>query len=185
MLEKANKIYNEMKDIKYGWSDGKKFHYKISKSYVTKYKFQSCDELEKSRIGNCWETVELTRKYFEQSGIKCFTYFFVIPNTNFFCHSILVFQENDNYYWVENSLKNFKGIRKYNSLEEIIYFIFDNFNVISCNQKYDIRKIKVYEYGKPKDGIGCMLYYFHCFRANNITDSYLNNYLKKFEETNY
>lgn len=182
MLEIANEIINNINDIKYGWYDKKgKVHYHISEGFPNKFKFQSCEELEKSRIGICWETVELTRKYLEEKEIPCKTYFFVIPNINLFCHSVLVINDNKNYFWLENSFKDLKGIRQYNSLQLLFNDVLSNFHLIVGRKKFNIENIKIYEYSKPKDKLNCVLFYLHCFNGKNITNEYLPEYLKNIK----
>ena len=77
-----------------------------------------------------------------------------------------------------------KGIKEFNSLDEVIYCILDNFKKIVNGNDFNINNIKIYEYNKPKDGTNCVLFYFHCFRGKNITKKYLINYLNSIEEKN-
>ncbi len=185
MLKKVYEIYDKTKDIKYGWTDKNGNIYEhIQDGLEKKFVFQSTEQIEKSRVGICWETVELSRKYLEDNNIPCKTYFFVIPNGKFYCHSILVFKANDKYYWFENSFVDMKGIKEFNSLDEVIYCILDNFKKIVNGNDFNINNIKIYEYNKPKDGTNCVLFYFHCFRGKNITKKYLINYLNSIEEKN-
>lgn len=179
MLEAAKKIYENNKDIKYGWKDKSgKFHFKINDDdYIRKFQMQTCDELVESRIGMCWETAELSRKHLQENGINCKVYFFVIPYVKFFCHSVVVFKNDNYYYWLENSFKKYKGIRKYDSLDSLFKFVLDHFNEITGTDTYNIKQIKIYEYEKPKDNIFCIPFYFHCFKGKNITSKYLKKYL--------
>lgn len=171
MLEEAKKIFDELSDIKYGWYDKNKvLHEHIYEGYLEKYKMQTNEELEKNRIGVCWETVELSRKKLTDIGLECHTYFFVLAETGFHSHSILVFKYNDKYYWFEETLKKFNGMNEYNTLDEILDKIIDNYNIIlnKDNVEYNKKNIKVYEYTKPKDGCSCFSYYTHCFMGKRI-----------------
>lgn len=185
MLEKAKEIYNLNKDIKYGWFDKNGVsHEHISEGLAKYFSFQSCDELEKTRIGICWETVELDRKYLEDNNIPCKSYFFVIPSANFYCHSVLVFQDNNKYYWIENSFKELRGIREYDSLQSLFNDVLNNFKLIANNKELHLKNIKIYEYNKPTPHIGCVQFYFHCFRGKNITKKYIQKYLEIIEDKN-
>lgn len=185
MLDKAIKIHEKTKDIEYGWFDKKGIkHNHISEGLAKNFSFQSCEELEKSRVGICWETVELDRKYLEEENIPCKSYFFMVPSRNFYCHSVLVFEDNNKFYWIENSFKKLVGIRSYNSLQELFNDVIDNFHLISNNNTLDIRNMKIYEYTKPNNGIGCVQFYFHCFRGKNVTKKYIEKYLETIEDKN-
>ena len=185
MLDKAYEIFDKTKDIKYGWFDNKgNPHEHISEGLSKNFRFQSPEELEKSRVGICWELVELNRKYLNDADIKCNTYFFVIPYGNFYCHSVLVFKDKDKYYWFESSFKELIGIREYNSLERLFSDVLKNFNKITNLEEPKLEDIKIYDYTTPNFGIGCVLFYFHCFRGKNVTDKYLKNCLKLIEDNN-
>ncbi|MGM9877629.1 MAG: hypothetical protein ACI33S_03170 [Bacilli bacterium] len=183
MLDKIKNIYEKNKDIEYGWKDSKGIvHNQINEGYVRKFSLQTTGELRKTRCGNCWETVELTREELENNKIPCETYFFVVPMQKFYCHSIIVTKIDNDYYWIENSFKNFKGIRKYDSLESIIFDVLNNFHLIVSDKNFNIKNLKIYNYTKPKDHISCIEYYFHCFRSNNITKKYIPKYIKSIEQ---
>ena len=148
------KIYENNKNIEYGWKDKKgNIHSHINEGYVKNFKFQTPEELLKSQCGNCWETVELTRKLLEENNLPAKAYFFVIPTCEFYCHSIAVTNIDNNYYWIENSFKNMKGVREYNSLEELIYDVLNNFHKIIHKEKVNYKHVKIYEYDKPKEHI--------------------------------
>ena len=122
MLKKIQKIYEDNKDIKYSWMDKNgDIHEHISDGYIRKFRMQTPEEILKSKIGNCWETVELTRYFLEKEKIPHKTYFFGIPMQNFYCHSIIVAEINDKYYWIENSFKNNQFSKNYSKIK-IIYF---------------------------------------------------------------
>ena len=179
MLEKAQEIYDSVKDIKYGWMDkNNKFHFHISEGFVKNFKFQSPKELSKSRIGMCWETVELSKYLLKKNGIPCKTFFFVIPWDNFYCHSVLVFEANNKFYWFENSLKQLLGIWEFNSLQELFNSVLDNYKYISNRENVNLKLIKIFEYNSPKKEIGCVRFYMHCFKSKKMPQSYLENYFK-------
>ena len=178
-----HEIYEKNKNIEYGWKDKNGIiHSHINEGFVKNFNFQTTDELLKSEAGNCWETVELTRKELLENNIPCKAYFFVIPLNNFYCHSIAVAQIESKYYWVENSFKDMRGIHEFNSLEEIIFNVLNNFHKIVGNTNYNIKQMKIYEYEPPKTHISCIPFYFHCFRQKNITKTYLDKYIKSIEE---
>ena len=184
MLEEAKKIFEKNKDIKYGWKSKKdgKYYNHISEGLSKNFSFQSNEEIEKNRIGICWETVEINRYYLQKANIPCKTYFFVVPAQSFYCHSVLVFQDKDKFYWMESSFKELIGIREYKSLKDLFYDVLDNFDKITHIKKTNFKNLKIYDYNSPNPGIGCVQFYFHCFRGKNITKDYLPKYIKLIDE---
>lgn len=180
MLEKAEKIFNDLKDIEYGWidSNGRK-HRHITEGYFAKYRFQLPEELLKTRFGCCWETSALSKELLIKEGVPAKNYFFVIQYKNFFCHSITVFKENNKIYWIELSQKDYIGIHEYNSMEELMNFIVDNFDkIMHREEKINLSDIKIFEYETPKRKLNCVAFYFHCFAGKNLTKKY-NHKIKK------
>lgn len=183
MLEKIYKIYENTKDIKYSWIDKNgDIHEHISDGYIKKFMMQTPEEIQKSKIGNCWETVELTRYLLDKENIPNETYFFSIPMQNFYCHSIIVAQVNNKYYWIENSFKDNKGIHEYTDLSQLFFDILDKFPQIVGSKKVKYSQMKIYNYEKPQNHIGCIEFYLYCLRQKNITKKYLPNYIELIEE---
>lgn len=185
MIDIINKIYEDHKDIKYAWRDKNgEIHNHISEGYVQKFRMQEPEEVLENNCGNCWETVELTRYLLKQNKIPCKTYFFVIPMHKFYCHSIAVAEYNNKFYWIENSFRQLKGVREYNTLDELFNHLLDNFHYVVNSDNVKYNTIKIYEYKKPPKHIGCVKFYYYCFRSENITNPYIPNYIKSIEDKN-
>ena len=177
MINDLNEVFNKTKDIEYGWFDQKgQRHHHISEGLGKFFKFQSPEQLEKSRIGICWETVELNRKLLEEKNIKSKSYFVVIPHGKFFSHTLLVVEYNNKVYWIESSLKDHKGIHEYDSLEELFSFMIENFNIFTGGEEYKKEDIRICESTSPKEGSGSVHFYFHCFAGKKLTKKY-NKYI--------
>lgn len=185
MLKKIQKIYEDNKDIKYSWMDKNgDIHEHISDGYIRKFRMQTPEEILKSRIGNCWETVELTRYFLEKENIPHKTYFFGIPMQNFYCHSIIVAEINDKYYWIENSFKNNKGIHEFKDLTTLFNDVLNKFPQIVGSNKVKYSQMKIHEYEKPAPHLGCVDFYFYCMRQKSLTKKYLPDYLNLIEDKN-
>ena len=176
---KPEELFEKFKDIKYGYFDkyGKQFSH-IKDGFLRKYRLQTVEHIEETRVGICWETVELFRYYLEKNNYKCSTYFFVIPYDKFYNHSLIVYELNNKYYWMESSLIGLNGIREYNTLEELFYDLLDNFKIVTLNNEFNYKDIKIYKYNKPRDNISCLQYVYHCFSGENLTSKYIPQYLK-------
>lgn len=185
MIDIINNIYEEHKDIKYAWRDKNGgIHDHLNDGYVCNFRMQTPEEILETKCGNCWETVELTRHLLKQNNISCKTYFFVIPMHRFYCHSIIVAEFNEKFYWIENSFKQLKGVREYKTLDELFNDLLDNFHYIVNSDDVKYNTIKIYEYKTPPKHIGCVKFYYYCFRSKNITNPYIQNYIKLIEEKN-
>ena len=127
-MKKMIQIYKKLEDIKYGWFDkNKNLHDKLYKDYFKLYKMQSIEEINKSRIGVCWETVELSRHLLEQAGYKCTSYFAIYNDIGYFCHTCLVVEKENCFYWFEVSFNEKKGIKKYENLNKLYEDIMYNY----------------------------------------------------------
>ncbi len=163
-------IYDKYKDIKYGWYDKNgELHDHIYEGFLAKFKMQTTEELKQRRIGMCWEMVELFRDELAKKGIESESYFFCLFEKGYHSHSILVVPCNGKYYWLETSLAPFNKINVYDSLEEIFNTIIDNYHLVVLKDgTFDKKHIRVFNYKKPKDGISCTQFYFHCFGAKRM-----------------
>ena len=123
---------------------------------------QNGSEVLNSKVGTCWDQVELERLWFESHNYKYHTYFMwfeVDRECNLPTHTFLVFENNSKYYWFENAFESQRGIHEFNSLNEAIEDVKSkqiehtkkNFQE-ATNE--DMKRLTVYEYTKPKDHLG-------------------------------
>lgn len=161
-IEKFNK---ELCAISYGWYDKKeKLHVGLkSGNFVKDYRMQYPDEVKKHKNGICWDLCELERDYFESRKIPFVTVFAVNrymkrkPN-----HTFTVFKKNGKYYWFEASWELMKGVREYNTLEELFDEFKHNFRDFVKGRPYVTEDIKFYSYKRPRGRIKCNAFYIHC-----------------------
>lgn len=169
-MEEELEIFALMENIDYGWVDKNNIkHDKIDETYSDDYILQSPDEIIKSKIGVCWDQVELERYYFEAKNCKVKTYFIVHYDGNK-CptHTFLTYEKNNKYYWFEYSWKKFKGIHEYNSLKELLLDVKNKFIKYELSDEYIKSNLVIHEYQKPKYNISVQEFYNHCDNGKYI-----------------
>lgn len=162
-----NEVMELMNNINYGWIDknGNK-HIDDFENYADDYRLQEPKDLINSKLGVCWDQVELERYYFK-NNIK--TYFIVhYDGDKCPTHTFLVFEKNREYYWFEHAWEKFRGIHKYNSLNELLGDVRNKFIHCELKDKYDDNNLVMYEYDKPKYNISVQEYYKHCEKGKTI-----------------
>ncbi|MBQ2639850.1 MAG: hypothetical protein IJF92_03710 [Bacilli bacterium] len=170
-MKDIKRFYKDIKNIKYGWHDKDgKVHTKISgNNFIKEFRMQKVKNIKKSNYAICWEMCELERNYFKKRKIKHKVIFVLSREDNkYYCHTFLVFKPHKHYYYFEGSWDKYKGIHKYNSLEEILEFFKNNFSDFIGKKKYDKNKIYFYEYKKPRFIKKCNPFYFFCMHSKKI-----------------
>ena len=151
----VNDILKNMQNISYG-------HIDDFDSFSEEYILQSPKEVEKNKVGVCWDQVELERyyigKYFPTKT------FFIVYFDGDKCptHTFLVFKRENSYYWVENSWEIFRAIHKYDSINELLVDVKNKFIQYELNNDCDIENIFLYEYDEPKYHLNVQDYFEHC-----------------------
>ena len=153
-------VMNMMNSIEYGYvdNDGNK-HIDDFEEFASKYMLQSPKEVVRSRVGVCWDQVELERYYFKNSySIK--TYFIVnYDGDKCPTHTFLMFEKDNKYYWFEHSWEKFRGIHNYDCIEELLLDVRDKF--INDNE-CEMSNVFVYEYKRAKYHIGAHDFFEYC-----------------------
>lgn len=165
-----DEIIKEMGKINYGYKDKyNKIHEGVDEMFALNYVLETPDEVINNKIGVCWDQVELERMLFEKYKIKFNTYFIVhYDNDKCPTHTFLIYEENNHYYWFENSWEIFRGIHKYNSLNDALIDIKNKFIKYELNNNYNSMNLCIYKYDKPNYGISCIDFYKHCEKGKNI-----------------
>ena len=163
-------IMELMNDIEYGWLDKVgNIHKTDYETFSEKYILQSPNEVIKSKVGVCWDQVELERYYFESYDFNIKTYFLVhYDNDKCPTHTFLTFEKNDKYYWFEHSWERFRGIHEYESTKELLFDIRDKFIKYELNNNFVLENLVLHEYKKPNYNISVQEFYKHCENGNNI-----------------
>lgn len=168
--EKIIDFYNTLLDVEYGWYDNKGNLYENIKdgNFLKDYQMQNIDNLLKSKHAICWELCELERQFFLREEIPFMTVFAILKGSDKFpCHTFLIYKLNQKYYWFEASWVNKKGIKEYNSCEEIFKEIAYNFEDFTKTKDYDVSQMAFYKYEKPQENITCVPFYNHCMKEEN------------------
>lgn len=158
------KIMNLMSNIKYGYVDKLNIKHTIfDESYPSDYKLQSPKEIINSKVGTCWDQVELERYYFKGNDWNIKTYF-IVYHDNDKCptHTFLTYEKEKKYFWFENSWEHFRGIHKYKSKKDLLLDVKNKFIKDELNNNYKEKNLYLYEYKKPKWGISIPEFYKHC-----------------------
>lgn len=91
-----------------------------------KYKIKTPYVLLSSKLGICYDIVELERFAFTKLNYKFKTYFFYenLPLDKYLTHTALLFEENKKYYWFESSWESYRTIHgPFKSYDDGILYI--------------------------------------------------------------
>lgn len=163
-----NEVMKIMNDISYGWIDKNKIkHFEVDDLFSDNYCLQSPQELLASKLGVCWDQVELERYFFKTRDIQ--SYFICFYN-NEGCpsHTFLVIKENNLYYWFEHSWYNYKGIHKYKTLKALLSDVKDKFIKDNNLENSNLDNLTIREYSKPKYNLSVQEFYAHCEKGELI-----------------
>ena len=164
-MKKITKFNDELCKIKYGWYDKfGKLHESLKDGNFSKdYRMQSVDEVIRHKSSICWDLCEVERDYFKKNNYSFITVFAVLRKyRNKPCHTFTIFKDKGKFYWFEASWERKKGIREYNSLDELFIDVRDNFYDFTRGKPYVKDDVEFYKYSKPREKIGCNGFYIHC-----------------------
>ena len=180
-------------NIVYGFvgKNGKKYTDMFSKEWNDWYSqcfVQNGEEVLESKIGTCWDQVELERLWFETNGYIVHTFFMwfeVNRENNYPTHTFLIYESNNKYYWFENAFESERGIHEFDSLDEAIKcvkskqikYTKNNFPNLSIG---DMESLAVYEYSKPANNIGVDKYLNHVTSTKYVSKKRKNKLSHKF-----
>ena len=166
----VEEIMTLMDNINYGWVDNKgHIHKEVDDNFASSYILQSPKEVLNSKVGVCWDQVELERYYFANTGLDIKTYFIVYyDNKNCPTHTFLTYEKDNIYYWFEHSWSIFKGIQEYKSLEELLLDVKNKFIKHVLNNNCDKDNLYIYEYSKPKYHLTTNEFYEYCSSKRSV-----------------
>lgn len=166
-LDTIEKFFTLMQsNFLYGWMD-QSFHFHSEVNDAFTYSLQTPFELFTSKVGNCWDMVEIYRCFFQNMTNLRFETYYLFYDDGRGCpsHSILVYYNHDKVYWFEPMLNDeifyFSGIHEYDDLRSLFYdfkakfiqYALINHLIIS---NYDCDKFYLYRYEQPSYHInGC------------------------------
>lgn len=165
-VKNINDLKEYMCQITYGWVDKNGQSHIDDDTFCNSYILQSPTQILKSNIGVCWDQVELERSFFENNHLPYETYFIVnYDNDKCPTHTFLIYQENNKYYWFENSFEKYRGIHEYESKESLLQDVKDKFIKSFDN---DILNVYMYLYEKPLYGLDVESFCAHCENGVSI-----------------
>lgn len=157
-------IMNELYLIEYGWLDkNNNIHKIVDETFSSNYRLQAPKDVLQNKVGVCWDQVELERYLFDKTNLAYKTYFIVhYDNNKCPTHTFLTYEKNNKVYWFEHSWSEYRGIHEYNNWKELLKDVKRKFIITELNGCYDEMNLVIYEYTKPKHGIGVLEFYKHC-----------------------
>ena len=107
-----------------------------------------------TKIGTCWDQVELEREWFLNNNYQFKTYFICFNiKENHATHTFLVYKDNNKYYYFEHSFETYKGIHEFDNLNELLKYVVNNqinFILENSNLNYNLNDyVVLFEYDKP------------------------------------
>lgn len=163
-------IINIMEEIEYGWVDiNKNKYYEENESFFSSYFLQSPKEILKSKVGVCWDQVELERYLFRNHKLNIKTYFICYYGEDK-CptHTFLVYEKDNKFYWFEHSWDKYKGIHEFKNEKELLKSVRGEFIKDQLNNKYVENNLLIREYSKPKYGMLVTEFCKHCEKDEPI-----------------
>lgn len=144
--------------IEYGFIDKNNKRYKSDKeiqdNFYNKYRLQSPDQLIDSKLGVCWDQVELERACFKEMKYPFETYYLEQINKSRSTHTFLTYWYKSKLYWFEHSYFHKLGIHgPYRSRTEI----FEDLHMSMNKEETDTGAI-AYMLKTPKYGCTCQQY---------------------------
>ncbi len=167
-------------NIKYGFvgKNGKIYIDQNSEEWNDWYEqclVQTGEQVLKSKVGTCWDQVEIERLWFEKKGYEIktiFIWFEVDCKNDYPTHTFLLYKENEKWYWFENSFEICKGIHEFNTIKEAIECVkkrqLEYAISIGIAKETDKKYIKDYEYLKLEIPLNVDEYISHVTEYKDI-----------------
>lgn len=168
-MDFVKEIDAKMSPIQYGWVDSSGAKHTDMAHYAEKYMLQMPEQLLESRLGVCWDQVELQRKLFTDAGVATRSFFIVHYDGNE-CptHTFILFEHDNKTYWYEHAWAVMCGLHEYDNLKTAISDIRNKFINNELGGKYDSQNLVIYEYDAPKENLSCLNFYKHCEKGKQI-----------------
>ena len=163
-------IFSLLKEIQYGWI-GKKHekHFHIKPDFDKEYFLQTPREMMKTKIGVCWDQVELERFYLTPNEWNTKTFYIIAyGKEKCYTHTFLTFEKNGNFYWFEHAWEKFAGIFKYETLDSLLKDIKEKFLQFEVSEEIKVLDFKIFEYEKPPFHISANEFMKYCEKGKEI-----------------
>ncbi len=172
MIMKYDKVYINIKDklegIRLGYRDKEDNKYiSYGPDFKEVFYLQSPKQLLESKIGTCFDQVELERELISRLGVDCRTYFISYPDEdNDYAHTFIIYKDSQKYYWVENAWEKYRGLHVYDSKDDLFDDVLEKF--IKTIPGGEFKKVKLYLYEKPRSGISYTKFLSNCMSNRSI-----------------
>lgn len=172
IIMKYDKVYINIKDklegIRLGYRDKEDNKYVcFDSNFKENFYLQSPKQLLESKIGSCFDQVELERELITRLGVDCRTYFISYPDDDMdYSHVFLIYKDSQKYYWVENAWKKYKGLHTYNTKDDLFDDVLEKFVKTIPNGEF--KKVKLYLYERPRSGISYTKFVSNCMSNRSI-----------------
>ena len=143
-----------LKDIMVGYKDREGNRYlKLDECVKDRYYLQTADELLESKIGLCFDQVELARKIITKMKYNVETYYLMYSNVEFDAsHTFLIYNYCGKYFWLENAWFKYRGKHEYDTKEALFKDVIKKFVKTIPNGSVD--NVRLFRYEKPRAGMG-------------------------------
>ncbi len=155
-----------MSSINYGWVDknGKK-HTDLT-DFAQKYVLQSPAELRESKLGVCWDQVEIERDFLLAHNQTPHVFMVIhYPNSvnpKMRTHTFVLFDYGNKTYWYEHAWEKRAGIHEFANQTEALNEVYECFATDELNGHFDPDYVVFYEYSTPPYHIDADSFYGFC-----------------------
>ncbi len=169
LIMKCDNIYEHMMDkmegIKLGYRDQEgRYIASFDSDFKDNFYLQRPVQLLASKVGTCFDQVELERELLSSYGVESRTYLLTYPDDKYdIAHSFLIYKDNKHYYWVENSWYKYKGLHIYDSKNDLLEDVMHKF--VQTIDDGRISEVKLYMYDKPVFGTNYIKFFKHCLNS--------------------
>ena len=108
-------------DFEYGVKiDGKKY-YDMNKVDFSKYRTTPISELEKDKIGTCWDFVNYQHAVLDKNGIPNDNYMFVskLKDGSIQTHTFTIAKVGEQQKWIESAMWSMRGVHDVSSYKDV------------------------------------------------------------------
>lgn len=165
-----SKLNDAMGEIDYGWVDKNGARHEKLSGFSDLYALQLPNELRKSKLGVCWDQVELERDILTQNNVATDAYFIVYYDDNK-CptHTFILFENKGKTVWYEHAWEKHRGWYEFASTNEALREVREKFIAMElAGVDLDWNKLCIYKYPAPTKKLGCLEFYKHCEAGENI-----------------
>ena len=164
-IKTPEELLKFMDNISYGFVDKDGNIYTDDFSNWNNCIVQDGEGVLESKVGTCWDQVELERLWFSSNNYTfktIFCWFECGRVCDLPTHTFLIYEKNNKYYWFEHAFEAFRGIHEFDTMEDAINYVTDKqVEFASHNDDFrpgDENTLVCYEYTKPDKNLGVQEY---------------------------